>query len=352
MEYRRKILNVLISTLITALIIASCGKAKRSEDEISAGGNKERNYDLCQKFKGMSLPSWNKTEYLSEKFTKALDDLKSIGVNSVAIIPTIYQEGLSSSEIIETEQTASDEAISFAIEQAKKLGFCVMLKPHLDPIPLTYRGLINPKNIEKWKENYFKFILRYAKIAEEKKVEIFAIGTELEFLSSSNPEIFLELADKVREIFSGKIIYAANFTEYKKIEFWEKLDFIGIDAYFPMCESPPPQPAELERRWANIMNEIIGFSTQIGKEVIFTEIGYISKKGTCQRPWDWTFETEIDEDEQAILYEGAIKFAFPKLKGLFWWEWQFYGEDQGGFTPRGKKAQEVLSKMWNNHQQN
>ena len=352
MEYRRKILNVLISTLITALIIASCGKAKRLEDEISAGGNKERNYDLCQKFKGMSLPSWNKTEYLSEKFTKALDDLKSIGVNSVAIIPTIYQEGLSSSEIIETEQTASDEAISFAIEQAKKLGFCVMLKPHLDPIPLTYRGLINPKNIEKWKENYFKFMLRYAKIAEEKKVEIFAIGTELEFLSSSNPEIFLELADKVREIFSGKIIYAANFTEYKKIEFWEELDFIGIDAYFPMCESPPPQPAELERRWANIMNEIIGFSTQIGKEVIFTEIGYISKKGTCQRPWDWTFETEIDEDEQASLYEGAIKFAFPKLKGLFWWEWQFYGEDQGGFTPRGKKAQEVLSKMWNNHQQN
>ncbi len=352
MEYRRKILNVLISTLITALIIASCGKAKSSEDEISAGGNKERNYDLCQKFKGMSLPSWNKTEYLSEKFTKALDDLKSIGVNSVAIIPTIYQEGLSSSEIIETEQTASDEAISFAIEQAKKLGFCVMLKPHLDPIPLTYRGLINPKNIEKWKENYFKFMLRYAKIAEEKKVEIFAIGTELEFLSSSNPEIFLELADKVREIFSGKIIYAANFTEYKKIEFWEELDFIGIDAYFPMCESPPPQPAELERRWANIMNEIIGFSTQIGKEVIFTEIGYISKKGTCQRPWDWTFETEIDEDEQASLYEGAIKFAFPKLKGLFWWEWQFYGEDQGGFTPRGKKAQEVLSKMWNNHQQN
>ncbi len=352
MEYHRKILNVLISIIITTLIITSCGKVKRSEDELSAIRNKERNYGLCQKFKGMSLPSWNKTEYLSEKFTKALEDLKSIGVNSVAIIPTIYQKGISSSEIIETEQTASDESISFAIEQAKKLGLCVMLKPHLDPIPLTYRGLINPKNIEEWKENYLKFMLKYAKIAEEKKVEIFAIGTELEFLSYSNPEIFLELIDKARKIFSGKIIYAANFTEYKKIEFWEKLDFIGIDAYFPVCESPPPWPDELEKRWSNIMNEIIGLSTQIGKEVIFTEIGYISKKGTCQRPWDWTFETEIDEDEQAILYEAAIKFAFPKLKGLFWWEWQFYGEDQGGFTPRGKKAQEILSKMWNNHQQN
>jgi hypothetical protein len=345
MEQLRKILNVLISTIII-FTITSCGKIKSSKDEISAVENKERNYDLCQKFKGMSLPSWNKTEYLSEKFTKALNDLKTIGINSVAIIPTIYQEGISSSEIVETEQTASDESISFAIEQAKKSGFCVMLKPHIDPIPLTYRGLINPKNIEKWKENYFKFILKYAKIAEEKKVEIFAIGTELEYLSSSNPEIFSELADKVREIFSGKIIYAANFTEYKKVEFWEKLDFIGIDAYFSMCESPPPRMDEIEKRWTNIMNEIIEFANQIKKETIFTEIGYISKKGTCQRPWDWTFETEIDEDEQAILYEAAIKFAFPKLRGMFWWEWEFYGEDQGGFTPRGKKAQQILSKMW------
>jgi len=335
MEQLRKILNVLISTIII-FTITSCGKIKSSKDEISAVENKERNYDLCQKFKGMSLPSWNKTEYLSEKFTKALNDLKTIGINSVAIIPTIYQEGISSSEIVETERTASDESISFAIEQAKKLGFCVMLKPHIDPIPLTYRGLINPKNIEKWKENYFKFMLRYAKIAEEKKVEIFAIGTELEYLSSSNPEIFSELADKVREIFSGKIIYAANFTEYKK------LDFIGIDAYFSMCESPPPRMDELEKRWTNIMNEIIEFANQIKKDVIFTEIGYISKKGTCQRPWDWTLETEIDENEQAILYEAAIKFAFPKLKGMFWWEWQFYGEDPAGYTPRGKKAEGIL----------
>jgi hypothetical protein len=141
MEQLRKILNVLISTIII-FTITSCGKIKSSKDEISeveskeksskdeisAVENKERNYDLCQKFKGMSLPSWNKTEYLSEKFTKALNDLKTIGINSVAIIPTIYQEGISSSEIVETEQTASDESISFAIEQAKKIRFLCYVK--------------------------------------------------------------------------------------------------------------------------------------------------------------------------------------------------------------------------------
>jgi hypothetical protein len=92
------------------------------------------------------------------------------------------------------------------------------------------------------------------------------------------------------------------------------------------------------------MNEIIEVANQIKKEVIFTEIGYISKKGTCQRPWDWMLETEIDENEQAILYEAAIKFAFPKLKGMFWWEWQFYSEDPAGYTPRGKKAEGILLK--------
>lgn len=315
----------------------SCG------NNISSERGDGRSWKSCQKFKGMSLPSWMKGELSSQRFLEALDELKSLGLNSVAIVITLYQDGLTSSHIIKTEKTPDDFEVELALSEAKKRGFCVMLKPHIDPIPLTYRGLISPQDVKTWKEDYIRFMLSYAEIAERYKVEIFSVGTELEYISVSYPDIFVELIKKLKRFFSGKLIYSANFTEYKKVSFWDELDFIGIDAYFSLCsEGETPEKSKIKSRWESIIRDIRDFAGE--KEVVFTELGYLSRRGTCARPWDYTLNSERDEEEQALLYESALQFAFPYIKGIFWWEWEFYRDDVDklGYTPRGKKAEEKI----------
>jgi hypothetical protein len=333
--------NLAVFKIITLCIVfyISCGNKISSEKDYG------RNWKNCQKFKGMSLPSWLKGELSSQRFLNALDELRSLGLNSVAIVITLYQDGLTSSHIIKTENTPDEFEVELALSEAKKRGFCVMLKPHIDPIPLTYRGLISPQDIKTWKEDYFRFMLSYAEIAERYKAEIFSVGTELEYISTSYPEVFIEFIEKVRKIFSGKLIYSANFTEYKKVSFWKELDFVGIDAYFSLCsEGEVPEKSKIKARWESIIREIRDFAGE--KEVVFTELGYLSRRGTCARPWDYTLNSERDEDEQAMLYESAIEFAFPHIKGIFWWEWEFYRDDVDklGYTPRGKKAEEKIRK--------
>ena len=84
--------------------------------------------------------------------------------------------------------------------------------------------------------SYTKFILTYAKLAQETKVDILCIGTELERFVMSRPDYWCGLIERIRKIYNGKLTYAANWDEYKRTPFWDMLDYIGIDAYFPLSE--------------------------------------------------------------------------------------------------------------------
>lgn len=328
----------LLTFLASIVFTASCSsdKAKNSERKIP------------DKIKGMSLPVWQRETYSSERYSSALDRLRTIGVNFVAIVPTLYQESLTESRIYEDRvMTPSFSSVQRAVQLAKEKGFHIMLKPHIDLKEPIYRGMIKPSDINLWKRDYIGFIKKYAELAERYDVEIFCVGTELETISSEYPEVFDEVIDVVRSVFSGKLIYAANWTEYKKVKFWNKLDFIGIDAYFHVASSKEPKEDELKVKWENILEELRSFSKEHGKEIVFTEIGYMSTDGSCSVPWNYLIEEEPDQDEQALCYKVVLEYVFPKIKGLFWWEWEFYSDPStNGYTPAGKIAEQIIFQFW------
>ena len=68
--------------------------------------------------------------------------------------------------------------------------------------------------------------------------------------------------------------------------FWEKLDFVGIDAYFPLTEKNDPTTEELIAGWQRHAEEIEQWlkQKQLDKPVVFTEIGYCSADGTNTQP--------------------------------------------------------------------
>ncbi|KJV56118.1 GTA TIM-barrel-like domain protein [Orientia chuto str. Dubai] len=116
---------------------------------------------------------------------------------------------------------------------------------------------INPK-----KGSYNYFILHYAKLALG-KVDAFIIGSELKNLTSvynsfSKAEKFpavlelIELAKAVKSILGNQVLvsYAADWSEYHHVDtndghyyhldiLWacEAIDFVGIDAYFPLTHT-------------------------------------------------------------------------------------------------------------------
>ena len=102
-----------------------------------------------------------------------------------------------------------------------------------------------------------------------------------------------EIIGQVRNIYRGDVTYAANFDQYQDVAFWDALDFIGVNAYFPLREPvPSATPTDLDEEltagWKRILGELQTFRVTNRlqeKSFLFTEIGYTYRKNTTLAPW-------------------------------------------------------------------
>ncbi len=295
----------------------------------------------------MNFPSWERDEYLDDRLTESLLMLRDLGADHIAVIPTWYQESRRSNRIYPSDNTPLDSGVVHIITEAKALGYRVVLKPHIDAEDGSFRGDLQPSDIEAWFSSYIGFILHYAQIAELTDVDIFCIGTELRNLSSRNE--WIEIIDSVRNSYQNPLTYAANWDEYPNVSFWECLDFVGIDAYFPLAQS---REASIEEYFENFelwLRQVDNFQTDIGKEIIITEVGFKSIQGSGVTPYDWQYEGIVNEESQAQAYRTILETLQRKewLAGIFFWHWDpILKADSVGYTPYNKKAEEVLREYW------
>lgn len=254
----------------------------------------------------------------------------------------------------------SDAGISETTRLARKSNIKTLLKPHLW-IRGSWPGEVSMADETHWKTwftNYQEFILHYAKLAEENKMEIFCIGTELA-IASSHEQQWRNLIAEIRKVYSGQLTYAANFNqEYLKVRFWDALDFIGIQAYFPLSQKNNPTAEEMTINWTEHLNAIEKIHKKFNKPVLFTEIGYRSTEDAAIEPWKWPQENKgaiSSAETQAKCYEAFFKSAWKKewLAGAYFWKWYPHGShslQEIDFTPQGKRAEKVLLENFrNNH---
>ncbi|PIB26263.1 glycoside hydrolase family 113 [Maribacter sp. 4G9] len=293
-----------------------------------------------------------------------VDEIIKIHANSAAVMPFGFIRDLTSPNIIfDTERQWFGETRKGAkqyIELLKKNGLQVMVKPQIWIGGGQFTGTINMKSPEDWKileASYDKFILNYAELAEETKTPIFCIGTELETFVKNRPEYWNELIDKVRKVYSGKLTYAANWDEYARTPFWKQLDFIGIDAYFPLSESKTPSVEELKLGWQPWKQKISELALQTQRPVLFTEYGYRSMDFTAKKPW------LVDRTEEGVNMDGqsnAKKAIFEEFwneewfAGGFVWKWFIQHDRSGGekdnrFTPQNKPSQSIIANYYRLH---
>jgi arabinogalactan endo-1,4-beta-galactosidase len=161
------------------------------------------------------------------------------------------------------------------------------------------------------------------------------------------------IISETRGIFAGPITYASNHEgEETTIRWWDALDYIGVDAYYPLTNQNDPTLSDLRAAWLTPTLALENLSRQYNRPIIITEIGYQSVDGANQHPWEWQTGGTVDIQEQADCYQAALEIFWrrPWLRGIYWWYWSA-DPNQGGpsdtdYTPHGKPAEIILKNYY------
>jgi hypothetical protein len=301
---------------------------------------------------GFALPAWNTGDYDSRQAPAYIRQIAATGAGWVQINPTWYQQTARDDALRTTGETASDAGVRHIIALARKAGLKVLLKPHVDLPGDQDRADIRPADPRRWFAAYTDFIVHYADLARRTHVAEFAVGTELAGVSRDRAG-WLRVIGAVRRHYDGPLVYAANYDEYRTVAFWDALDLIGIDAYWPLARKPTTDVAALRRAWRPIAERLAAFSARTHRRILFTEAGYVSQRGSTVEPYSWTISRSGGDEEQAAAYEALLATfgRYPWWAGVHWWMWDDWpgsGETPKNlaYTPHGKPAEQVVRHWW------
>ncbi|QLE71628.1 hypothetical protein FGW37_08450 [Streptomyces rectiverticillatus] len=342
--------------LAAVLLLAGCSSGPAGEDggeETPGPGTSTRPEDgKAAGLRGITLPSWNTGDYSSPEAAAYLRQIAATGARWVTFTPTWYQDGAADTVMHTTGETAGDDGLRHIVGLAHRTGLKVMLKPHVDLARGGDRAGIRPRDAGAWFTAYERFITHYAQLAEDTGAEQFAVGTELAGTSRDGAR-WSKVVRAVRARYRGPLTYAANYDEYRTVPFWDDLDVIGIDAYWPLADRPTADAARLRDAWKPITQELAAFSARHHRRILFTEAGYVSQRGATTAPYSWTVSKSAGEDEQAAAYAALLTAldGKPWWAGVCWWMWDDW-PDSGetprrlAYTPHGKPAEDVLRRRW------
>jgi len=288
-------------------------------------------------------------------------DVKKVNADWLAISPFAFSKAGKPSVTFNSNfqwwgETAT--GTNTIIEYAQKANLKILLKPQVwmrNSWVGSYK-LENESDWLKWERDYESYILTFAKIAATKNVDVFCVGTEYKIAAIQREAFWRELICKVREIYTGTLTYASNWDNYQNIPFWDELDFIGIDAYFPLQNAETPELAVLLKNWKPLKNKIKIFAERHQKQIVFTEYGYMSCDYTAWQNWENENNRaglNVNLKAQSIAYEALFSTFWnePWFGGGFIWKWYHNYQNSGGvknkdYTPQNKPVEKVISKWY------
>lgn len=292
---------------------------------------------------------------------RSMERLASNGLNWICIPVNCFQETFYSLNVFSLfGRTQSDNEVAFAIKKAKSLGLKVCLKPMVDCLDHSWRARINfPTETsfywDKWFASYTRFMLHYAKFAEENGCEMLCTGCEMAGMDSQSQHC-RELIAKVRTVYSGIIMHNVNHGDEFRFDWLSDVDIIGISAYYPVTSDDDNSLEKMKSEWVKRVDVLEKCHEHYGKPIMFAEIGVRNEHGCTRYPWDFHDRPDmpLDEQEQADFYESAMWSTWDKpwFCGYFWWDWKAKlppiekAHENRDFTIYGKQAENVLKKWY------
>ena len=289
-----------------------------------------------------------------------MKEMKDIHCNWIAVVPygfTPLRQPVVRYGSNQQWWGESPDGVIETINLAKSAGLKTMLKPQVWSNG-WWTGEYDfdlESDWLSWEQGYSSYVLHYASLADSMDVELFCLGTEFKNAIKKRPEYWKNLIKQIRSVYCGPITYAANWDNFTEIPFWDQLDYIGINAYFPLLDHEKPTLAKLIKAWKQPLESIRNCHKKFDKPVIFTEYGYLSVDGATFNTWELEKkldELNVNQDAQSIAID-ALHTVFTNevyWQGGFLWKW--YPSMQGhegyptkDYTPQGKSAEKIL-KRW------
>ena len=297
----------------------------------------------------ISCQGWG-GEWGTDEMVEAMRELKALGVNWIAIHP--YARIRSDGRVLAPERWYDNPRwLTRPIEEARKLGLKIMIKPHLAywGSPFRWRGEITFGQEEQWQRffaDYEAWITNVARLCAG--ADAFVIGTELDRTLHREVE-WRRIIAAVRERFGGPLTYAANWTDYEQVPFWDALDVIGIQAYFPLTDRAGlPEPQALDEAWRQLGRRLDAFATRLDRRILLAELGYGRSSLAAMRPWDAREGGEHAEETQRRCLEAALRALDrnDSLIGAFLWKWFPGRTTHENFLMSTPAMQEVIAEYW------
>jgi len=287
-----------------------------------------------------------------DRYIRMIDQIAELGADTIKISTAGYQEHAGSATInLELRKCPTGEDFRKLIGYAHSRGLRVILMPVVllsNPRGSEWRGVIQPDDWDTWFAEYLKFIRHFAKIAAKNNVEVLVVGSEL-ISTETFTDRWEKIIAEVRNIYRGKLAYSGNWDHYKVVKFWDKLDLIGMTTYYQLADEENPPLKTLMDSWAKIKSEILEWQRDIGKPILFTEVGWCSQPGASIEAWNYYRHSSPSPEgleEQRKCYQAFMQTwsQEPAVGGIIWWEWTDDpgGPEDYGYTPKGKPAEDLL----------
>lgn len=298
----------------------------------------------------VSCPTWG-WEWGTDAMVETMAELKALGVNWIAIHPYARIDNDGTVSARGQDPAAPPAWITRPIAEAHALGMSILMKPHLAywGSRFDWRGAIQfpdrAANARFW-ATYPAWIESVAAIAKD--ADAFVVGTELDLLLEAEAG-WRDVIARVRSRTPAHLTYAANWDAYARVPFWDALDAVGVQAYFPVVPSEVPLSDDaLRAGWARILDEVSDVAAAAGKSVVFTELGYNESSRAAQEPWSYHQGGPQAAELQARCLDAALQAidGHPAVVGAFLWKW-FPGTRQSGdFRLSAEHTRAVIRARW------
>jgi len=360
-------------------------------------------------YRSDSILSWNQTDQTAWKFNKdtfddstdqhgtnedktyiqAIDDARKAG-----LIPVL--------ELVVRQQAQASKTATGIDESSELVGRAWDISSNQSYGAETGGGRrLNVRDTERaWFDAYTAFAVHYAKLSAQKKLPYFIIGDRLSAVSfdtqhtnkAKDPagidtglatDPFASTCTGRRDCgwrhiinaiksdtygtyighksspgasYNGKLIYAANWgpasqPEYDLITWWDAVDYIGVDAYYPLTGGLSDVGVkDLVDTWhgrgnntspsGDIYGDLGTLSDKFHHPVLFTAAGYESVPASNASPGN-TPPSDVDETEQLNDMQ-ALALTFNNAP---WWAGVFWSAEEP-VTPHSAQANWPTSTAW------
>ena len=343
----------LVAVRASSLPVRELPAASPKSADVALPSRRRVNRDPVQR--GVALGLF--AEDVSFSYAPLLAEIAALGASHVALVVPLYQVHGGSTQLgLHTRFSPTLEAIADTIRDARRTGLEVTLFPIVRLLsprsPKEWRGTLRPDSVDAWFASYGQLVGDLASLATLTGATRLVIGSELSTLDG-DVDRWGKVITFVRAVFSGTLVYSANWDHYREARLFELVDELGVTAYFSLRETSGPSDVEaLTATWRHLGRTLEADLAIYNKPFLFTEVGYRSRSGATASPWDETSGGTPDVAEQQRGFE-AFRQAFTeplaargRIDGIYIWNWYGYGgPGTTSYTPRGKPAVMTIKRI-------